>query len=368
MTGTLTIPPSVASIENYAFEGCSGLTGLTIPSSVTSIGSGAFKDCSSLTGTLTIPSSVTLIDFYVFRNCSGLTGVTIPSSVTEIRGYAFYGCSGLTGLTIPSSVTTLGGYEFRKCSSLSAITVAAENPAYMSADGVLFNKNQTTLKQCPGGKTGNYTIPSSVTSIGNYAFEGCSGLIGTMTIPSSVTSIGDGAFEDCSSLTGAMTIPSGVTLIDLYVFRNCSGLTGLTIPSSVTSIRGYAFYGCSGLTEAYFQGDAPALQTGSLPDNSMTVYYLPGTTGWGSALDGHPAVLWNPQVDIGDASFGMTLGGFGFDISGTNDFTVVVEVCTNLASGVWEPLQTNSTASGSFSFNDPQATNQPSGFYRLSMP
>jgi uncharacterized repeat protein (TIGR02543 family) len=101
--------------------------------------------------------------------------------------------------------------------------VSESNTAYSSVEGVLFNKNQTTLAAYPAGKTGSYAIPSSVTSIGDYAFSGCSGLT-------------------------SVTIPSSVTSIDSRAFYSCSGLTSVTIPSSVTSIGNYAFYGCDGLT------------------------------------------------------------------------------------------------------------------------
>jgi len=93
------------------------------------------------------------------------------------------------------------------------------------------------------------TIPNSVTSIGHYAFWGCSGLMGPLTIPNSVNSIGYGAFWDCSGLTGTLGIPDFVTSIGNSAFRGCSGFTGtLTIPNSITSIGENAFYGCSGLT------------------------------------------------------------------------------------------------------------------------
>ena len=107
------------------------------------------------------------------------------------------------------------------------------------------------------------TIPSSVTSIGASAFEGCCGLT-SLTIPSSVTSIGGSAFAGCSGLT-SLTIPSSVTSIGDKAFHGCSGLTSLTIPSCVTSIGGGAFYGCSGLTSIY-------VYTKKLPELGYNVF------------------------------------------------------------------------------------------------
>ena len=104
-----------------------------------------------------------------------------------------YDCSGLTSVTIPNSVTSIGDNAFVCCSGLTSIVVDASNTAYSSQDGVLYNKAKTVLIQCPGGKSGGFTIPDSVTSIGDYAFASCTGLT-SVTIPNSVTSIGDGAF------------------------------------------------------------------------------------------------------------------------------------------------------------------------------
>ena len=112
----------------------------------------------------------------------------------------------LTSVTIPSSVTSIGEGAFDDCTSLTAITVDTHNSFYSSVDGVLFNKSQTTLIQYPGAVAGNYTIPNSVTSIGDGAFDYCTSLT-SVTIPNSVTSIGDDAFYSCTNLT-SITIPA----------------------------------------------------------------------------------------------------------------------------------------------------------------
>ena len=239
------IAEGVTSIGEYAFSDCRSLTSVTIPGSVTRIGEYAFYKCKSLTS-VTIPDSVTRIGKYAFYDCTSLTSVTIPDSVTRIGEYAFSDCTSLTSVTIPDSVTRIGSYAFSDCASLTGIWVAEGNSHYSSdVFGVLFNKDKTTLVQCPGAFAA-YAIPNSVTSIGEYAFGNCKSLT-SVTIPDSVTSIGDAAFAGCRSLT-SVTIPDSVTIIGYRAFGSCESLTSVTIQNGVTSIGEEAFSWCTSLT------------------------------------------------------------------------------------------------------------------------
>jgi hypothetical protein len=106
-------------------------------------------------------------------------------------------------------------------------------------------------------------------------------------------------------------------------------------------------------------------------DNTATVYYLPGTTGWGATFGGRPTALWflpNPLILTSGPSFGVQTNRFGFIISWATNLPVVVEACTNLPNPIWAPVRTNTLIGGSSYFSDPQWTNYPGRFYRLRWP
>ncbi|MDR2971673.1 MAG: leucine-rich repeat protein [Bacteroidales bacterium] len=193
-----------------------------------------------------IGNSIITIGCYAFEECTALTSVTIPNSVTTIGNYAFNYCTALTSITIPNGVTTIENYAFNSCTALTSINVESENPNYSSTDGVLFNKDKTTLIYCPAGKTGEYVVPNSVTTIGGGAFSFCTALT-SITIPNSVTTIGGGAFVGCTALT-SITIPNSVTTIEYRAFSSCTALTSITIPNSVTTIENNTFDHCTALT------------------------------------------------------------------------------------------------------------------------
>ena len=266
------------SIGDSAFESCSGLTSITIPDSVTRIDDYAFYECSYLTS-ITIPNSVTSIGDGAFDSCSSLTSITIPNSVTSIGNSAFSNCTGLTSVTIPNSVTSIGEIAFIGCTGLTSIIVDSANTVYDSRDNCNAIINTSTNELIAG--CNNTIIPNTVTSIGENAFSGCTGLT-SITIPDSVIGIGDSAFSYCSGLT-SITIPDRVTSIGKSAFNYCKGLTSVTIPNSVTSIGKWAFSHCTGITSITCNATtAPTIQSNTFQNvkTGGTLTVPSGSTGY----------------------------------------------------------------------------------------
>ena len=259
---SINIPNSVTIIGERAFSGCESLTNINIPNSVTTIGNGAFAWCHFLTS-INISNSVTTIGEGAFRGCESLTNINIPNSVTTIGEGAFKDCNSLISINIPNSVTIIENCAFEDCESLTSITIPSsvvtiignpfclwhgnlynESKAFIYEDHVLFNRNKTTLIAYRAKET-SYTIPNSVTTIGEHAFSDCDSLT-SINIPNSVTTIGEGAFISCNSLT-SINIPNSVTTIGNGAFAWCHFLTSINIPNSATTIEDGAFWCCINL-------------------------------------------------------------------------------------------------------------------------
>ena len=241
MTKTaIDMPPTVTTIIDEALCQCYNLTSVSMPS-VKTIGREAFYNCSALT-TVEMPSVVTIGES-AFDSCNGLTSVTMPV-VETIGEYAFCLCSGLTSITIPSTTTTIDGLAFGGCHSLYDIKVDEANNHFTATDGILYDKEKTTLLVCPAFRT-SVSIPASVTTIGYGAFA-MNSTLQSVSMPSVVT-VDDWAFSECTSLK-SIEMPS-VKTIGKSAFDGNSFMESVKMPVAET-IGAQAFYGCSSLSSA----------------------------------------------------------------------------------------------------------------------
>lgn len=377
----LVIPDGITNIDAMRFMGCESIKSITIPNSVTSIGDSAFCGCISLTD-LVIPDNITRIDEFAFGNCTALENIELPdtdisigsaafkstayydnienwennilyigkhlvyadnnAAGTSVREYtvkegtltiadnAFYSYTRLNSLVIPDSVVKIGERAL-VCSTLSHIEVSENNANFKSVDGNLYSKDGKTLVMYAVAKTNTtFTIPDSVTHIGEGAFDSCKSLtevvipdtvlsigsnafrfcsITSVVIPNSVTAIDENAFYYCSSLT-SVVIPDSVKSISDYAFYGCSSLTSIVIPSSVKTIGDHAFYGCSSLISVVIPNGVRSIEEGTFENcRSLTSIVIPSsvTSIGNSAFDDCDSltsiVIPSSVTSIGDYAF-----------------------------------------------------------------
>lgn len=252
-------------IADKAFSECADLKEITIPNSVMSIGNNIFVACGKLENISIADdnpnySSADGVMFdknkhkiYYYPKGNTRKNYDIPNSVTYIDSLAFEDSSLIEKITVPNTVTEIGNWAFAACPALTNIDVANDNPNFSSSDGVLFDKDQTRLIQCPAGKPGpKYEIPNTVTEIGILAFTYCVSLT-EVTLPDSLTDIGENAFYFCELLE-KIAIPEGVTDITDQTFYGCYSLAKISFPNSVKAIGNYAFALCGALANVYYAG------------------------------------------------------------------------------------------------------------------
>lgn len=197
-----------------------------IPNNVKRIGVAAFGMCST-PNSLVIPNGVEEIEYQAFFSCDNLQSVTFPESLTAIGDYAFAYCSSLKTVNLPKSITALGVSPWIGCSALNSFSVNSSNRSYKFVNSNLLTYDGTTLVE---GFNFTSTIPSGVSTIAEHAFDGTT--ITNMTIPEGVQTIEGAAFADCPDLQ-SISLPSSVTSINEFAFENDDNLT--TIESAIAN-------------------------------------------------------------------------------------------------------------------------------------
>lgn len=183
----------------------------------------AFYGCKSLTA-ISLPEGVTVLGDGAFLKCSSLQEITLPDSLCIIGTSCFDECYSLKEIFIPAAVTEIGmkNFAFQACTNLKEINVDENNVYYSSIDGVLYSKSATVIVTCPAGKKGDFTIPDNVQRIASYAFLSSS--INNIILPNTITTIDKNAFVFCSNLE-SIYMPDSVTSIDEKAFNSTFGLT-----------------------------------------------------------------------------------------------------------------------------------------------
>ena len=258
-SGTYTIPAGVKTISQYAFKKSRKLTEIVIPDSVSNIGEGAFYGCRSLTN-ITLPKKVTKIHPYTFYNCLSLKNIKLNSSIKRLGYKAFKKCKSLESLTIPKNITKIESETFKECENLSSVyigknttiigymafsgctslknitipanvesisntafdnsietfKVSSDSTKFSASDGILYNKNKTTIKKFPCLKSGNYKMPNTVKKIASNAFT------------------------NSESLKN-ITFSDNIAILYLDDFRN-SGINTMHLPAKLEYVAGNSSY------------------------------------------------------------------------------------------------------------------------------
>ena len=262
---TITLPVTITNIGMYAFHECHSLSSINLPEGLVSIGEAAFYKCGSLLP-ITIPSTLTTFGLHPFVDCVNMTKVTILSNsvvsavytkesnlshvfgkqvteivlgegVTAIGEYAFNGFVNLQKVTIPSSVESIGNSAFGEC-VLKDVNINSN-----SIIGAKYSKYSGTLAGIFGDAVENYYLGDDVTTIGDCAFYNGTN-IKSLHLPAQMTSIGEGAFNKCTGLTGEFSFPEGIEILRAYVLQDCSGITSVKLPNTLKEIYTYALAGC----------------------------------------------------------------------------------------------------------------------------
>jgi len=298
--GTLTLPDTVETIYSQAFARCTGLKGtLKLPANLKLLGGAAFIECTGLTGEIEFGDRIEEIRGGAFANCTGVTGsLWLPDSLSSIWGNAFYNCDGLDGVVhIPDSIANWSADCIDDCNNLSGFDVSENHAFYQVYDGLLYNREMTTLLTCINGYSGAVVIPEGVEVIEYAALYMCqkvtsvkfpstlkrieawgcgylTGLTEMPVLPASLEYLGNNAFC-CSSMPGTLILPCDIEMGE-DAFGAMMNLERLIIAEGVTKLPANAFL--SGVREVIFPSTIQEIGENCFNDNwDLVIYGYPGT-------------------------------------------------------------------------------------------
>lgn len=271
---------AVSSVGAHAFEGCSTLERIAFSEGLTSIGAWSFRSCEGLKE-VTFPESLRTIGEHAFELCISLKSVSVPKKVTVIADYAFSGCSSLMSLTLQEGLKTIGSDAFGGCEALASLTLPE---SLTSIGNSAFARSALT----------ELNVPAGVKTIGDGAFAGSASLkkvtlheglvtfggfgrcaaLESIEIPSTVKKIGYEALAECTEIK-TLTLPSGLEEIGARAFAKMNGLASIVIPKSVKRIDGYAFGECRNLQSIFCEAERQPVDFESnwAPGISDKVYF-----------------------------------------------------------------------------------------------
>lgn len=304
--------PTTMSIGDYAFYDLPVLKSVSFDpdSDVVSIGNYAFAYCTKL-NEFTIPASMQEIGDYAFQSCTALVEVAFKEGDQSMTfgQYVFNDCLELTRVTLSAAVEMIPITVFDGCDNLEGVYVDAGNQYYTDIEGVLYNKDVTEILFY-SKKKGNFTLPETVTTIGEGVFAG-NAEITSFTIGENITYIKRNAFKDCLALTEVIFEDAGEELVvDEYAFANCTGILSLDLPDRWINIENYTFYNAMSLSEIIFGKELATIGEYAFASTVLHTVELPDTvTSVGAYAFDSSSALENVRLSAGMNS----VGGFIFN-------------------------------------------------------
>lgn len=343
----------VVTNETVTITGYQGTdTDVVIPSTiegrpVTRVAERALYETASMVR-LTVPDTVAMIEEEAFSRCLSLTEVALGTGLAVIGDSAFMSCSNLANVTLSTGLRNIGEGAFALTYKPKTVTI----PATVTNIGpaAFWNSGLTMV-----------TIEEGAVWTGDSAFAGSS--LRSVVLPQSMKTIPNGTFSACFALR-SVTIPEGIANIGNSAFELCNDLETVIIPASISAVGAQAFGKCSSLRSVYFLGNAPTTSN-PFPNAAPVVYYRPWTSGWGATWGGATTHPWLPYPVIDTSTFSVDADVVGFLVNWADRAPVVIETTTDLQNATWSIVSTNTPQAGYFYFRDPYGASYPRRFYRV---